>query len=195
MTRGTPDFDAYLRTIAQFTDDELIPAEPEMVAAGQVPDGLVQRMAELGLFGISIPPAYGGLGWSMEQQVLLTLEFTRASCVYRSRFSTVIGLCSQAILDHGTEQQRRELLPEMASGRRVTSFALTEPEAGSDATNVRTTAERAGDGWVLDGSKRYITNAHWADTLLVFARTADAEVSAFLVDRTAPACRPGCPSS
>ncbi|MDI2028222.1 acyl-CoA dehydrogenase family protein [Saccharopolyspora sp. TS4A08] len=186
MTRGTPDFDAYLRTIAQFTDDELIPAEPEMVAAGQVPDGLVQRMAELGLFGISIPPAYGGLGWSMEQQVLLTLEFTRASCVYRSRFSTVIGLCSQAILDHGTEQQRRELLPEMASGRRVTSFALTEPEAGSDATNVRTTAERAGDGWVLDGSKRYITNAHWADTLLVFARTDDAEVSAFLVDRTAP---------
>ncbi|MEU5853269.1 acyl-CoA dehydrogenase family protein [Saccharopolyspora shandongensis] len=188
MTRaaGEPDFDAYLRTIAAFTDDELIPAEPEMVAAGQVPDAIVRRMAELGLFGISIPPAYGGLGWTMEQQVLLTFEFTRASCVYRSRFSTVIGLCSQAILDHGTEEQRREMLPEMAAGRRVTSFALTEPEAGSDATNVQTTARRTGDGWVLDGTKRYITNAHWADALLVFARTDGAEVSAFIVDRTAP---------
>ncbi|MGW5649195.1 acyl-CoA dehydrogenase family protein [Saccharopolyspora sp. NPDC003752] len=191
MTRaaGMADFDAYLRTIAAFTDDELIPAEAEMVAAGQVPDAIVRRMAELGLFGISIPPAYGGLGWTMEQQVLLTLEFTRASCVYRSRFSTVIGLCSQAILDHGTEEQRREMLPEMAAGRRVTSFALTEPEAGSDATNVQTVARRTGDGWVLDGSKRYITNAHWADALLVFARTDGAEgpeVSAFIVDRTAP---------
>ncbi|MDI3406904.1 acyl-CoA dehydrogenase family protein [Streptomyces cavernicola] len=199
---ATTDFDTYLRTIAAFTDDELIPAEPDMVAAGQVPDALVQRMAELGLFGISIPRAYGGLGWTMEQQVLLTYEFTRASCVYRSRFSTVIGLCSQAILDHGTEEQRREMLLAMAAGRRVTSFALTEPEAGSDATNVQTVARRTGDGWVIDGMKRYITNAHWADTLLVFARTDDggfartddgsaeaaeaAEISAFIVDTSLP---------
>ncbi|MEU6663386.1 acyl-CoA dehydrogenase family protein [Streptomyces sp. NPDC046821] len=185
------DFDTYLRMIAAFTDDELIPGEPEMVTSGGVPDEIVQRMAELGLFGISVPRAYGGLGWTMEQQVLLTFEFTRASCVYRSRFSTVIGLCSQAILDHGTEEQRREMLPAMAAGRRVTSFALTEPEAGSDATNVQTVARRVGDGWVLDGTKRYITNAHWADTLIVFARTegspAEApEISAFVVDTTLP---------
>lgn len=205
-TVAATDFDTYLRTIAAFTDDELIPAEAEMVASGQVPDTIVQRMAELGLFGISIPRTYGGLGWSMEQQVLLTLEFTRASCVYRSRFSTVIGLCSQAILDHGTEEQRRDMLPAMAAGRRVTSFALTEPEAGSDATNVQTVARRTGDGWVLNGTKRYITNAHWADTLLVFARTDNGrtddsrmdnsrtdggaagapEISAFIVDTTVP---------
>ncbi|WP_327294757.1 beta-ketoacyl synthase N-terminal-like domain-containing protein [Streptomyces sp. NBC_01197] len=96
--------------------------------------------------------------------------FTRASCVYRSRFSTVIGLCSQAILDHGTDEQREGLLPKMAAGEHITAFALTEPEAGSDAASLTTTARRVEGGWVIDGSKRYITNAHWADDLVVFAR-------------------------
>ncbi|MBN9733819.1 MULTISPECIES: acyl-CoA dehydrogenase family protein [unclassified Pseudonocardia] len=182
--RSSGDFDRYREQIARFTDRELIPSEQEMVAAGEVPARLVERMAELGLFGISIPREYGGLGWTMTEQVLLTLEFTRASCVYRSRFSTVIGLCSQAILSHGTDEQRSELLPPMAAGRRVTSFALTEPEAGSDATSLQTTADRTAEGWVLHGAKRYITNAHWADTLLVFARTAPEEISAFVVDTT-----------
>ncbi|MGW6461169.1 acyl-CoA dehydrogenase family protein [Streptomyces sp. NPDC055078] len=185
------DFETHLAAVAAFTEDELIPAEADMVALGRVPESIMERIAELGLFAISIPPAYGGLGWGMAQQVRLTLEFTRASCVYRSRFSTVIGLCSQAILDHGTEEQRREMLPPMATGDRVTAFALTEEEAGSDATNLRTTARREGDTWVIDGGKRYITNGHWADDLLVFARTEPeaegaAGVSAFLVDASAP---------
>src|SRR6476620_234333 len=110
------DFPTYRKAIADFTRNELIPAENEMVEAGEVPARILERMAALGLFGISIPRAYGGLEWSMEQQVQLTFEFTRASCVYRSRFSTVIGLCSQAILDHGTEEQRRRMLPAMAAG-------------------------------------------------------------------------------
>ncbi|MER7013481.1 acyl-CoA dehydrogenase family protein [Saccharopolyspora sp. NPDC000359] len=185
------DFPTYLRTIADFTNHELIPTEPEMVDNGAVPERILDRMAALGLFGISIPRAYGGLEWTMEQQVRLTFEFTRASCVYRSRFSTVIGLCSQAVLDHGTEQQRLEVLPAMAAGELVTAFALTEEEAGSDAAHLRTTAIRDGADYVLDGSKRYITNAAWADAFLTFARTDPDEpgaagISALLVDARSP---------
>jgi acyl-CoA dehydrogenase len=107
----------------------------------------------------------------VEQQVLLTFEFTRASAVYRSRFSTTIGLCSQVLLDHGTEEQRQRYLRRMAAGECVAAFALTEESAGSDAGNVQTTARHDGDHYVIDGSKRYITNGAWADLLIVFART------------------------
>lgn len=193
------DFDTYLKVIADFTQNELIPAESEMVAAGAVPHRILVRMAELGMFAISIPRSYGGLEWTMEQQVRLTFEFTRASCVYRSRFSTVIGLCSQAILDHGTEEQRQRLLPAMAAGELVTAFALTEQGAGSDAAHLTTTAVRRGDSYVLNGSKRYITNAAWADAFIVFARTdptrpgADG-VSAFIVDAGSPGVRTELPT-
>ncbi|MFW0796813.1 acyl-CoA dehydrogenase [Gordonia sp. CPCC 205515] len=182
------DFPDYLATIRRFTDDELIPAEPEMVRTGCVPERLVARMAELGLFGMTLEPEHGGMGWTVEQQVLLTLEFTRASVVYRSRFSTTIGLVSQAIAAFGTDEQRARYLAPMANGDCVAAFALTETEAGTDATSVRTTARATADGYVLNGAKRFITNGHWADVLLVFARTdpESRELSAFLVDRTAP---------
>ena len=182
----TLDFESYREVIRDFTDAELVPCENEMVAAGAVPADLVRRMAELGLFGITLPTEVGGLGWTVEQQVLLTFEFTRSSAVYRSRFSTSIGLASQILLEYGTDAQREKYLPAMAAGECVMAFALTEEQAGSDASAVRTTATRAGDGYVLDGDKRYITNAAWADVLMVFARTEDGEVSSFLVDRDTP---------
>lgn len=184
-------FEEYLKRVATLTDEVLIPAEPQMVAHGAVPDHVMRALARGGLFAVSIPRRYGGLEWNMVEQVRLTMEFTRASCVYRSRFSTVIGLCAQAILAHGTEEQRAGLLPRMAAGEHVTAFALTEPEAGSDAASLTTTARRADGGWLLDGGKRYITNGHWADELLVFARTGEAAegaggISAFLVPRQHP---------
>lgn len=199
------DFEEYLRRIATLTDEVLIPAEQEMVEAGHVPEHVMDALVRHGLFGISIPRDLGGLEWSMVEQVRLTMEFTRASCVYRSRFSTVIGLCSQAILDHGTDAQRKEMLPAMAAGELVTAFALTEPEAGSDAASLRTTARRTEEGWVLDGQKRYITNAHWADVLVVFAQTdandstdsgdgGDGGVSAFFVPREAAGVTTRLPS-
>ncbi|MFJ8825446.1 acyl-CoA dehydrogenase family protein [Streptomyces sp. NPDC102467] len=193
------DFDEYLARVAVLTDEILIPAEEEMVAAGAVPEHVLRALARHGLFGVSIPRRLGGLEWNMTQQVALTMEFTRASCVYRSRFSTVIGLCSQAILDHGTDAQREGLLPKMAAGEHITAFALTEPEAGSDAASLTTTARRVDDGWRIDGSKRYITNAHWADELVVFARTGEASegaagVTAFLVPRGAEGVTTRLPS-
>lgn len=177
-------FPEYLDRIATFTNEVLIPGEAEMVQAGKVPDSIVESMANLGLFGISIPRELGGLDWSMEEQVKLTMEFTRASAVYRSRFSTVIGLCSQGLLDFGTSEQKTKWLPPMAAGETVTAFGLTEPNAGSDAQSLSTEALREGDGWVINGKKRYITNGAWADQLFIFARTTDG-ICCFIVDRLA----------
>ncbi|CAM3635578.1 Acryloyl-CoA reductase [Tsukamurella ocularis] len=181
-------FEEYLERVRRFTDEELIPSEWEMAERGAVPEDLVTRMGDLGLFGMTLPREHGGLGWSMEQQVLLTFEFTRASVVYRSRFSTTIGLTSQILLDHGTSGQQL-YLPVMAGGDCVTAFALTEDVAGSDAGALRTSAVRDGDGYVINGTKRYITNGAWADLVVVFARTgteADGALSAFLVPADAP---------
>lgn len=189
MTTSTVcnDFEAYLTSIRDFTDEVLIPAEPRMQREGGVPSDVMEQIRERGLFAISVPREYGGLQWSMEQQVLLTLEFTRASVVYRSRFSTVIGLCSQAILDHGSVEQKRALLPRMVMGELVTAFALTEESAGSDASAVETVLTDTGRGFRLDGSKRFITNGAWADLYLVFARDpAGGGLTTVLVPADAP---------
>lgn len=184
------DFETYLSHIASLTTEVLIPGEEELVSERTVPQRILDQMAEAGLFGISIPREYGGLNWSMEEQVKLTLEFTRASLVFRSRFSTVIGLCSQGLIDYGTAEQKSSLLPAMAAGESVTAFGLTEPEAGSDAQSLETTATKERDEWVLNGCKRFITNAAWADQLFIFARsqrtneqTDSGGISAFLVPR------------
>ncbi|HKK29437.1 MAG TPA: acyl-CoA dehydrogenase family protein [Alphaproteobacteria bacterium] len=189
------DFATYIAVIDRFTDDVLIPNEPRLEAEDCVPEEITQRMRELGLFGISIPEEYGGLACSQEEQVRLTFAFTRASAVYRSRFSTTIGLTSQAILDFATEEQKRTWLPRMASGEVTGAFALTEPEAGTDAGALRTTARRDGDHYVLNGWKRYITNSVEADVFLCMARTEESQqgshgVSAFLVEAGTPGFEP-----
>jgi acyl-CoA dehydrogenase len=186
------EFDTYLDSIRRLVREVLIPAEPRLYGQETLPEDLTTRLREAGLFGISIPTADGGLGLSMEQQVRVMFEVTRASAVYRARFSTTIGLGSQPILYNGTEAQRREWLPRMASGEVTAAFALTEPEAGSDAGGVRTAARRDGEDFVIDGTKRYITNARQAQVFIVMARTAEgtrdaAGISAFIV----PAGTPG----
>ncbi|MDP6707433.1 MAG: acyl-CoA dehydrogenase family protein [Alphaproteobacteria bacterium] len=181
------DFDAFMDGIGRLTRDVLIPSEPRLEDEDGIPEDIVGQFRSLGLFGVSIPPEYGGLGLGMEQQVRLHLEICRASAVYRSRISTTIGLGSQPILHHGTEAQRRRYLPKLASGEWTAAFALTEPEAGSDAGSLRTTARRQGNGYAVDGAKRYITNAPEADLFVVMARTdtqtkGAAGISAFLVE-------------
>ena len=185
------DFELYLDSIRRFTNEKLIPAERQVEEEDLVPENLVAEMRSLGLFGMTIPEEFGGLGLSMEQQVRATFEFTRASCVYRARFSTTLGLCSQAILFNGTELQKAEWLPKMASGEVTASFALTEPQAGSDAGALTTKARKEGDSYLINGQKCYITNAPEADVFVVMART-DPEttnakgISAFIVPSGTP---------
>lgn len=192
------NFEDYLTAVRELSQDVLRPNEHRLTREGGIPEDLTEALKEIGLFGISIPEEYGGLGCSMEEQIRLTFEFCQASCVYRSRFSTTIGLTSQAILDFGTSSQKEFYLPKMATGECTGSFALTEPEAGSDAASLKTKAERDGDIWVINGEKRYITNAPQADIFLTMARTNPNDksangISAFLVDASLPGVSVGEP--
>jgi acyl-CoA dehydrogenase len=189
--RTGPDFPAYLDRIRDLVRGTLIPNEHRLEGEDRMPADLAASLREAGLFGISVPRAYGGLGLTMEEQVLVMFEVTRASASYRAHFSTTIGLGTQPILHHGTEAQRRDLLPRLASGRMLAAFALTEPDFGSDAGSIATRAVRDGDGYVLNGTKRYITNASEAGVFVVMARTDPAAkgaagISAFIVPRETP---------
>jgi acyl-CoA dehydrogenase len=185
--------EALLTAVRRFVDQRLIPAEAAVARADEIPDALVEEMRALGLFGLSVPQAYGGLGLSMEDEVRVMLALGRASPAFRSLIATNVGIGAQGIVIDGTEAQKARFLPGIASGEVVASFALSEPEVGSDAGSVRTTARResgdGGDVYVLDGTKRFITNAPRAGLFTVMARTDPSSqgargVSAFVV--TAP---------
>jgi acyl-CoA dehydrogenase len=185
-------FAEYLARVKAFTDEVLIPREHEVVARGSVPPDVVDAMAGIGLFAGSLPREYGGLGLSIEQQVRVMLEFGRASTGFRSRASTTVGLSAQLLLGFGTEEQRQENLPRMAAGDCLTAFALTEESAGSDATAVRTQALPVDGGYVLNGSKRYITNGASCNLLIAFAqveRQGRSSLSSFLVPADAEGVR------
>ncbi|MBV8651808.1 MAG: acyl-CoA dehydrogenase family protein [Alphaproteobacteria bacterium] len=179
------------RTVARFVAERLIPSEERVEAEERIPEEILAEMKAMGLFGISIPEEYGGLGLTMTEEVTVIFEVGRASPVFRSAFGTTVGIGSQGIIIDGTEEQRRRYLPRMARGELIGSFCLTEPEAGSDAASLRTRATRDGDHYVIDGTKRYITNAPVAGLFTVMART-DPEskgaggISAFLVEAGMP---------
>ena len=178
-----------LDTLSRFVSERLRPLESQIAADDRIPDAIVKEMKDLGLFGLTIPLEYGGLGLNMQEEVAVARVFGRTSPAFRSAFGTNVGIGSQSLVIDGTEAQKQYYLPKMATGEIVGSFCLSEPEAGSDAASVRTTAVKDGDAYVINGTKRYITNAPWADLFTVFARTDQAVsgargVSAFLVDRT-----------
>ena len=196
MDRDTRD--QLITAVRRFVQERLRPAEAAVAEADLVPADIVQDMRELGLFGLSIPEEYGGLGLCLEDEALVCFELGRTSLAFRSVFGTNVGIGSQGLLMFGTEAQKARYLPGIASGAIGTSFALTEAEAGSDAASVRTRAVRDGDVYVLNGSKRYITNADTAGLFTVMARTAPdvagaAGVSAFLVPRDLPGISVGRP--
>lgn len=176
-----------LDTLRKFVDNRLRPLESQVGAEDRIPDEVIEEMKALGLFGLTIPEQYGGLGLNMSEEVAVARVFGHTSPAFRSIFGTNVGIGSQSLIIDGTEEQKRHWLPRMATGEVIGSFCLTEPEAGSDAAAVRTTAKKQGDAYRLNGTKRFITNAPKADLLTVFARTNPDEagsrgVSAFLVD-------------
>lgn len=183
-------------TIRRFVDEKLIPAEAEVAESDAIPAEIVAGMRDLGLFGLTAPEEYGGLGLTMEEEVLAVFELGRAAPAFRSMFATNVGIGMQGIAIDGTPEQKAKYLPRLASGEIVGSFALTEPEVGSDAGAVRTTARREGDVYVLNGTKRFITNAPHASLFTVMARTdpnqkGAAGVSAFAVERGTPGLSTG----
>ena len=188
----------FLSTLRRFVDERLIPAEAEVAESDAIPAGLLAEMREMGLFGLTAPEEYGGLGLTMEEEVLAMFELGRAAPAFRSMFATNVGIGMQGIAIDGTPAQKAKYLPALASGELIGSFALTEPDVGSDAGSVKATARREGDFWVLNGTKRFITNAPHAGLFTVMARTDPAQkgaagVSAFAVERGVPGLSLGKP--
>lgn len=183
--------DQLIETVRRFVTERLRPLEAKVAEDDAMPDEVIEEMKGLGLFGLSIPEEYGGLDLSMEDECLVGVELGRTSPAFRSTFGTNVGIGSQALVMFGTEAQKEKFLPGIASGEIITSFALTEPEAGSDSANVQTRATKDGDHYVLNGAKRFITNANKAHLFTVMARTDPSKpggggVSAFLVERNSP---------
>ncbi len=187
MALDPETFDALIDTVRRFVADRLRPLEAEVEAADAIPDAVIAEMKELGLFGLSIAEEYGGLALTMAEEARVAIELGRTTPAFRSSFGTNVGIGSQGLVMAGTPEQKAHWLPRIASGEIITSFALTEPDVGSDSGSVKTRAIRDGDVYRLTGTKRYITNADKADLFTVMARTGDEPgargVSAFLVPR------------
>ncbi len=187
-----------LDTIRRFVRERLVPLEGQVAEDDEVPAEIVQEMRELGLFGLSIDPEHGGLGLNMEEECLVALELGWTSPAFRSVFGTNVGIGSQGLIMDGREDQKAHWLPLLATGEKIASFALTEPEAGSDAGSVRTSAIRDGDHYIMNGTKRFITNADKASVFTVMARTnpdvkGAGGISAFFVPRETPGVSVGLP--
>jgi acyl-CoA dehydrogenase len=184
MAVDSESFDLLLASVRRFIAERLVPAENAVEELDEVPADIVDDMKTMGLFGLSIPEEYGGIGLSMSQECRVVYEFGHTSLAFRSVFGTNVGIGSQGILIDGTEAQKREYLPRVASGELIMSFALTEPDAGSDSAALKTRGERSGDDYVLNGTKRFITNAPRAGAFTLMARTdgpGAGGISAFIV--------------
>ena len=197
MSLDKESFSIFLDTIKKFVDNKLIPREEEVSESNKIPQDIVDEMKKLGLFGISIPTEYGGSNLSMEEEVKLTFELGRASPAFRSIAGTNIGIGSQTIVMSGTEDQKKKYLPKFATVELIGSFALTEPDAGSDAISIKTTAKKVGNKYIINGTKRYITNAPIAGVFSVMAKTKPekkaSSISCFLIDSNSPGITIGKP--
>jgi acyl-CoA dehydrogenase len=187
-----------IETVRRFVREKCVPVEAKVSEEDRVPDSIIADMRELGLFGLSIPTEYGGLGLTMEEEVLVCFELGQTSPAFRSVIGTNVGIGSQGVVMFGTDAQKNEWLPKLASGEVVASFALTEPGAGSDAASVRVTAVRDGDDYVVNGTKRFITNAARAGMFTLLARTDPSKkgasgISAFIVPAKTPGITVGKP--
>ena len=193
MIRDPEVLSALLDAVNRFVRDELVPAENEVAETDEIPERIVRGMKELGLFGLTVPEEFGGLGVTMEEEVMVMLALGQTSPAFRSLIGTTVGIGSQGILIDGTAEQKQRYLPRLATGEIIASFALTEPDAGSDAASLRTTAALQPDGqhYLINGTKRYITNAPHAGIFTLMARTNPADkgaggVSAFIVEADRP---------
>jgi len=198
MIRDAEGFNTFLNELRRFVRQRLIPHEKAVMENDDVPAEIVREMAAQGMFGYSIPEEFGGAGMTTEELVLAAMELSQCSVAFRARVGTNTGIGSEALVADGTPEQKKRYLPVLASGEVTGCFALTEPEAGSEATALRSTARREGDVYVLNGTKCFITNAPIAGLFTVMARTNPAEsgaagISAFIVKRDTPGLSTGTP--
>ncbi|GAA3525323.1 acyl-CoA dehydrogenase family protein [Aeromicrobium panaciterrae] len=182
------DFEHVLSTVRAFVRKTVVAAEDDIESSDEIPESIRRTAAEIGLFGYMLPEEYGGLGCTSQEDVRIAMEIGYTTPAFRSMFGTGNGIAGQVLVNAGSDEQRHEFLPRIANGDAIASFALTESEAGSDPSGLRTRAERTDDGYLINGQKRFITNADKSDLLMVFARTGDgaSDISVFVVDTDTP---------
>lgn len=184
-------FEQFIEQLQRYVRERLIPAEKDVLETGLIPDAILDEMRDMGLFGLTMPEEYGGAAMNIQQYIHTIRELSYAMPCYRSITSINVGMICSAFKNGGTQAQKDEWLPRLAAGE-IGSFGLTEPGSGSDSAAMQTTAVRSGNGWLLNGTKRYITNAPFAKVALVMARTQkealpkNAHVSAFIVPMDTP---------
>jgi acyl-CoA dehydrogenase len=184
--------DQLVEAVRRYTRERLVPIEDQVAEADHIPDDVIRDFRDMGLFALTTPEEYGGLGLGSAEEIEVIMELCWASAAFRSVIGINLGLGSQSVLVDGTQAQREEWLPGIASGETVVSFCLTEPHSGSDSAALTTSAVRDGDDYVINGTKRYITNGPIAGLFLVMARTSaeklpgNAHITAFLVPADTP---------
>jgi len=196
-----PDvFAQFHAQLERYVRERLVPAEAEVIANNAIPAALKQEMVEMGLFGLTMPEEYGGAGMNVSQYIETIHTLSYAMPAYRSIISINIGMVCSAIKNSGTPEQKAQWLPRLAAGA-IAAFGLTEPGSGSDSAGLQTSAVRSGNGYVINGTKRYITNAPYADVGLIMARThkdnlpKNAHVSAFIIPLDTPGVTRGKPDA
>ena len=184
-------FEAFVDQLDRYVRDRLIPAETEVLETDTVPTAILDEMRSMGLFGITIPESHGGAGMNVSQYVETIRRLAYAAPAYRSAISIGVGMVASALKNGGTEAQKAQWLPQLAAGA-IASFGLTEPGSGSDSAALQARAVRTAGGYLLNGTKRYITNAPMAEVALIMARTSaenlprNAHVSAFILPTDTP---------
>jgi len=183
------EHEAFRKVVRDFAEKEVAPLAEEWDRTHAFPLDVVRKMGELGLFGLPFPEEYGGMGADLLTLCIAIEELARVDSSIAITLEAAVGLGANPIYRFGTEEQKREWLPDLAAGRTLAAFGLTEPDAGSDAGGTRTKAVLDGDEWVINGTKAFITNSGTEITSLitVTAKTGPDEISAFLV----PAGTPG----
>jgi butyryl-CoA dehydrogenase len=194
----TDDQDLFRRTVREFAEHEIMPIAAEHDESGEFPHATIKGMAELGLFGLTLPEQYGGVGAGTVEYVLAMEEVARADAVHALALSVSLSLVSEPILSFGTDAQKDRYLPKLASGEWIGSYCLSEPASGSDAAGMQAHATRDGNEWVLNGTKAWISNAGEAGLYLVYALSDPSgrkgrNVSAFLIEADNPGLRLGAP--
>ncbi|TAM89312.1 MAG: acyl-CoA dehydrogenase [Candidimonas sp.] len=198
MAMDEDTFEQVIGAIRRFVREVMIPAEARVEEEDRIPPEILAGMKNIGLFGLTIPEEYGGFGMSMSEEAAVLFEIGQAAPAFRSAFATTVGIASQGIVLDGTPEQKQRYLPRLATGEIIGAFALTEPDAGSDAASIRTSARREGEAYLINGTKRFITNAPEAGVFTVFARTGTTDarangISAFLVEAGTPGLSLGGP--
>ena len=183
------------RNVRSFIQNEVEKVAMEIEEKDAIPERIVNLSKEMGLFGLSIPETYGGLGIDMVGKCALYEEIGETHNGYTTLIGAHTGIGTVGIVEMGNERQKKKYLPDMAAGDKIGAFALTEPEAGSHATNLKTTAVKNGDKYILNGTKHYITNATVADVFTVMAVTDPSKgakgITSFIIEKDFPGFQVG----